>query len=41
MIEQELPVHVLSSPPLTNYTGTVDLRRFSRYWRKVEKRAYP
>ena len=38
-IERTLPVAVLDGEPFVTPSGTLDLQRFSRYWRKVERAA--
>jgi deoxyribodipyrimidine photo-lyase len=35
-IATELPVQVLATPPFVPLEAPVDLRRFSRYWRRAE-----
>jgi deoxyribodipyrimidine photo-lyase len=35
-IEQQLPVTIWCEAPFVDYAGTLDLRRFSRYWRRVQ-----
>jgi hypothetical protein len=34
-------LEVLRVEPLVNYDGDFDLKRFSRFWRKAQKYAYP
>jgi len=38
-LEQEMPVAVLHEAPFAAIPRALDLRRFSRYWRKVERSA--
>lgn len=38
-IEQKVPVVVLSEPPFVEAPASLDLHRFARYWRKVERSA--
>ena len=37
--ERGLQVEVLEDPPFVNPPAGLDLKRFSRYWRKVQKQA--
>ncbi len=36
-LEDDLPVVVVQEPPFVTTSRSLDLRRFSRYWRKVER----
>jgi hypothetical protein len=35
-LARSLPVRTLPVPPLVDYPGRIDLRRFSRYWQQAE-----
>ena len=35
-LQAQLPVEVLPAVPFVNYRGNLDLKRFSRYWKRVE-----
>ncbi len=35
-LEALVPVEVLPAVPFVDYRGTLDLKRFSRYWKRVE-----
>jgi hypothetical protein len=35
-LEMAIPVEVLPAVPFVDYRGTLDLKRFSRYWKRVE-----
>jgi len=35
-LEALVPVEVLPDVPFVNYRGSLDLKRFSRYWKRVE-----
>ena len=41
LLEQEMPVAVLHESPFAAAPRALDLRRFSRYWRKVERSVLP
>jgi hypothetical protein len=36
-IKRSIPVEVLPPEPFVRYSGYIDLKRFSRYWRVAEK----
>lgn len=38
-LEKHLPVEVLPVQPFADYDGPIDLKRFSRYWRTVNRHA--
>lgn len=38
-LEQRMPIAVLPKPPFVEEPAALDLRRFTRYWRKVERSA--
>ena len=38
---QNIQLEILPVEPLINYEGEFDLKRFSRFWRKAQKYAYP
>ncbi|MBZ2183719.1 MAG: hypothetical protein K7J46_03335 [Bryobacter sp.] len=35
-LERAVPVEVLPAVPFVDYRGTLDLKRFARYWKRVE-----
>jgi hypothetical protein len=35
-LEMAIPVEVLPAVPFVDYRGNLDLKRFSRYWKRVE-----
>lgn len=39
-ISEHKPITALSEEPFVKYDAPLDLHRFSRYWRKVEKYAF-
>lgn len=39
-LHESVPLEIIDTEPLIGYQGNLDLRRFSRYWRKVERTAY-
>jgi hypothetical protein len=35
-LERAVPVEVIAAAPFVDYRGTLDLKRFARYWKRVE-----
>jgi hypothetical protein len=35
-IEEKLPIEIWEGQPLVDYDGYIDLKRFSRYWKKAK-----